>query len=220
MNRLRAIRNALGYTQTMLADILGVGKAAVAMIETGKAQLSQRNRNILIQKLNVNPDYIDSGHGAMFNSEPRATFEPASAETVPFQRIPLYSSSDSPSLDELLASGITKPESECIYIPRLSKCDGAMYVTTDAMLPVLRSGDIVIYKRIQSTGDILWGEMYLLSAVIGGEQYTLLRYLRQADRNGYVRLSGSNPSYADRDIEASSITSLAMVKATIRIQSM
>lgn len=33
------------------------------MIETGKAALSSRNKNILVQELNVNPDWLDSGEG-------------------------------------------------------------------------------------------------------------------------------------------------------------
>ena len=40
------------------------------MIETGKAALSSRNKNILVQELNVNPDWLDSGEGEMFNANP------------------------------------------------------------------------------------------------------------------------------------------------------
>ncbi len=50
--RVKLIRKQLGMTQEQLAQRLGIGKAALSMIETGKAGLSSRNRNILVQDLN------------------------------------------------------------------------------------------------------------------------------------------------------------------------
>ena len=52
-SRLKLIRKELGLTQEVLAQKLGVGKSALSMIETGKAALSERNKNILVQELNV-----------------------------------------------------------------------------------------------------------------------------------------------------------------------
>ena len=57
-------------TQEQLAQRLGIGKAALSMIETGKSGLSSRNKNILIQDLNVNPDWLENGKGNMFNADP------------------------------------------------------------------------------------------------------------------------------------------------------
>ena len=64
--RVKLIRKQLGLTQEQLAQRLGIGKAALSMIETGKAGLSTRNRNILVQELNVNPEWLDSAQGQMF----------------------------------------------------------------------------------------------------------------------------------------------------------
>ena len=66
--RIKMIRKALNMTQEQLAQRLGIGKAALSMIETGKTGLSSRNRNILIQELNVNPEWLESGKGEMFNA--------------------------------------------------------------------------------------------------------------------------------------------------------
>ena len=71
--RVKLIRKQLGMTQEQLAQHLGIGKAALSMIETGKAGLSARNRNILVQELNVNPEWLESGKGNMFNAEPDLT---------------------------------------------------------------------------------------------------------------------------------------------------
>ena len=62
-SRLKLIRKELKMTQEQLAQRLGIGKAALSMIETGRCGLSSRNKNILVQDLNVNPDWLDNGAG-------------------------------------------------------------------------------------------------------------------------------------------------------------
>ena len=69
-DRVKLIRKELKLTQEQLAQRLGIGKAALSMIETGKCGLSTRNKNILVQDLNVNPDWLETGKGNMFNAEP------------------------------------------------------------------------------------------------------------------------------------------------------
>ena len=62
------------------------------MIETGKAGLSARNRNILVQELNVNPEWLESGKGNMFNAEPDLTaYMHRTDNSLPLQSVPLYS---------------------------------------------------------------------------------------------------------------------------------
>ena len=73
-SRVKLIRKALGMTQEQLSQRLGIGKAALSMIETGKAGLSARNKNILVQELNVNAEWLDGDDAAdMFNHEPDMT---------------------------------------------------------------------------------------------------------------------------------------------------
>ena len=43
-DRLRMIRSELSMTQEDMARIIGIGKSALSMIETGRASLSERNR--------------------------------------------------------------------------------------------------------------------------------------------------------------------------------
>ena len=160
-DRLRMIRSELSMTQEDMARIIGIGKSALSMIETGRASLSERNRNILIQTLNVNPEWLESGTGAM--------------------------------------------------------CDGAIYVVGDSMYPLLKSGDIVLYKQLNDINDIFWGDMYLLSIDIDGEEYITVKYIQKSDKEGCVRLVSQNVHHADKDVEISRIRALAFVKASIRM---
>ena len=107
-----------------------------------------------------------------------------------------------------------------IHIPNLPKCDGAIYIAGDSMYPLLKSGDIVLYKQLQNIEDIFWGDMYLLSIDIDGEEYITVKYIQKADREGYVKLVSQNPHHADKDVAIDRIRALALVKASIRMNSM
>ncbi len=219
--RFREVRKELGFTQEQLAQRLGVGKAALSMIETGKAGLSSRNLNILVQEFNVNPDWMESGVGNMFNaSTDFKKFTHRTDSSLPLQSVPLYSIEGSAGLVPLF----TKPEYATpinyIHIPNLPKCDGAIYIVGDSMYPLLKSGDIVLYKQISDISDIFWGDMYLLSIDIDGEEFVTVKYIQRADDPSKVKLVSQNAHHAEKEIDIARIRAIALVKASIRMNSM
>lgn len=219
--RVKLIRKQLGMTQEQLAQHLGIGKAALSMIETGKARLSNRNRNILVQELNVNPEWLEAGTGEMFNAEPDLTaYMHRTDNSLPMQSVPLYSIEGTAGLVPLFAEQTSTKPLNYIHIPNLPKCDGAIYIVGDSMYPLLKSGDIVLYKQLHDLEDIFWGDMYLLSIDIDGEEYVTVKYIQKSEREGYVKLVSQNPHHADKDVEISRIRALALVKASIRMNSL
>ncbi len=219
-SRLKLIRKELKMTQEQLAQRLGIGKAALSMIETGRCGLSSRNKNILVQDLNVNPDWLDNGTGNMFNAEPDFTaFRLRSDNSLPMQSVPLYSIEGTAGLVPLFSDSAANKPVNYIHIPNLPKCDGAIYIVGDSMYPLLKSGDIVLYKQLQDIGSIFWGDMYLLSIDLDGEEYITVKYIQKSEREGYVKLVSQNPHHADKDIEMSRIRAIALVKASIRMNS-
>ncbi len=220
--RVKLIRKTLGLTQEQLAQRLGVGKTALSMIETGKTRLSTRNKNILVQELNVNPDWLETGKGEVFNANPSlaASYGRGSEMAMPLQSVPLYSIEATAGLVPLFEQQSAHTPVNYIHIPNLPKCDGAIYVAGDSMYPLLKSGDIVLYKQLRDLNDIFWGDMYLLSIDIDGEEYVTVKYIQRSDRQGYIRLVSQNPHHADKDIEVSRVRAIALVKASIRMNSM
>ncbi len=218
--RIKLIRKALGMTQEQLAQHLGIGKAALSMIETGRAGVSARNRNILVQELNVNPEWLDEGRGEMFNAEPDLTaYRHRTDNSLPLQSVPLYSVEGTAGLVPLFTDRVQAKPINFIHIPNLPKCDGAIYVVGDSMYPLLKSGDIVLYKQLRDLDDIFWGDMYLLSLDLDGEEYITVKYIQKAEREGYVKLVSQNPHHADKEVEKRRIRALALVKASIRMNS-
>lgn len=218
--RVKLIRKKLGMTQEQLAQRLGIGKAALSMIETGKTRLSSRNRNIMVQELNVNPEWLETGRGEMFNAEPDLTaYMHRTDNSLPLQSVPLYSVEGTAGLVPLFAEQARTKPLNYIHIPNLPKCDGAIYIVGDSMYPLLKSGDIVLYKQLHDIDNIFWGDMYLLSIDIDGEEYVTVKYIQKSEKPGCVKLVSQNPHHADKDIEIGRIRALAFVKASIRMNS-
>lgn len=219
--RVKLIRKELGLTQEQLAQRLGIGKAALSMIETGKGGLSSRNRNILVQELNVNPEWLETGEGNIFNAEPDMTaFLHRTDNALPLQSVPLYSIEGTAGLVPLFTDSSQMKPVNFIHIPNLPKCDGAVYVVGDSMYPLLKSGDIVLYKQLSNIADVFWGDMYLLSIDIDGEEYVTVKYIQKSDKEGCVRLVSQNQYHADKDVDVSRIRAIALIKASIRLNTM
>lgn len=220
--RLRILRKELNLTQDAVASTLGVGKSALSMIETGKTALSERNKNILVQEFNVNPEWIDNGTGNMFNApaEEFKSFKLRTDNSVPYQAVPLYDIIGTAGLVPLFTDENSLKPVDYIHIPNLPKCDGAIYIVGDSMYPLLKSGDIVLYKQMTDKNNIFWGDMYLLSIDMDGEEYITVKYIQKSDEAGCVKLVSQNPHHADKEIKLDRIRAIAFVKASIRMNSM
>ena len=219
--RIKLLRKDLGMTQEVFAKHLGIGKSALSMIETGKASLSERNKNILIQDLNVNPEWIENGIGEMLSTPKDVlTFKRGRENTLPIQSVPLYNIEGTAGLIPLFMDASNAEPIDYIHIPNLPKCDGAIYIVGDSMYPLLKSGDIVLYKKMNNIEDIFWGDMYLLSIDIDGEEYVTVKYIQKSDKEGYVRLVSQNQYHGDKEVELTRIRALAFIKASIRMNSM
>lgn len=137
------------------------------------------------------------------------------------QYVPLYDIKTTGGLVPLFNDTTKQVPVDFITIPNLPKCDGAIHVTGDSMYPLLKSGDIVLYKQISDiANDIFWGEMYLVSIDMEGEEYVTVKYIQKSEELGYVKLVSHNEHQSGKEVPISKINALAFVKASIRINSM
>ena len=134
---------------------------------------------------------------------------------IEVQDIPLYDMSATAGLVAIFNDRNIRPEDH-LRIPNLPLVDGAIYVRGESMMPLLKSGDIIIYKKLElSLDSILWGQIYLLSFIAGGDTFTVVKYVQKADQPGYIRLVSHNEQFQPKDIRLDSICALAIVKASI-----
>ena len=169
---------------------------------------------------NVSVEWLLTGDG---NPEK----EPASLATIKeefslrtdrkieVQDIPLYDMSATAGLVAIFNDNNIHPE-DYLRIPNLPLVNGAIYVRGESMVPLLKSGDIIIYKKLElSLDSILWGQIYLLSFIAGGDTFTVVKYIQKSDQPGYIRLVSHNERFQPKDIPLDSICALAIVKASI-----
>lgn len=133
------------------------------------------------------------------------------------QNIPLYEVDASAGLNTLFSSQNTQIPLDYISVPNSPKCDGALFVRGDSMYPLLKAGDIVCYKTIQNINNLIYGEMYLLDIDNGDDQFLTVKYVQKSDKgDDYIKLVSENRYHADKDESISHIRALAIIKLTIR----
>ena len=103
-----------------------------------------------------------------------------------------------------------------IQIPNIPVCDGALYISGDSMYPILKSGDVVGFKEISNFSNVIYGEMYLVSFCIDGDEYLSVKYINRSEVEGCIKLVSYNPHHEPMDIPLTSIQAMAIVKFSIR----
>jgi len=107
-----------------------------------------------------------------------------------------------------------------IVLPNIPKCDGAVYVTGDSMEPFIKSGDIICYKEVDIS-SIVYGEIYLISIDMNGDEYLVVKYINRSDKGvGWIRLESLNERHYPQDYELKYVNAIALVKISIRKHTM
>lgn len=222
LNRIKQVAET--STDAGLARFLGISPATLS---NWKARGSIDYDLVFSKCEQVDFDWLLTGKGDMRRREDiqlagievSNEFRLRTDTEVDIQRIPLYEIDATAGLVSLFADVNSRIPVSYLEIPDLPPCDGAVSVRGDSMYPLLKSGDIVLYKQLQDIDSIFWGDMYLLSIDLDGEEYITVKYIQKSEREGYVKLVSQNPHHADKDIEMSRIRAIALVKASIRMNS-
>ena len=162
----------------------------------------------------INREWLLYGEGTMFRpSHLHLVFDAENKNQT--QKIPIYDLVATGGIVSVFQDQNAEP-ADYLSLPGLPPVDGAVYVRGDSMAPLIKSGDIIIYKRVTLSEDsIMWGQIYLLSYTFDQDSYTSVKYLRRSERPGYIRLASENPNFDPQEIPSSSITAIALVKASI-----
>ncbi|BFO64085.1 helix-turn-helix transcriptional regulator [Chryseobacterium sp. KCF3-3] len=182
--------------------------------------------NILNNYPDINSEWLLTGKGEMLKGnngyEIDKTFH-QSKTAEPFadsNTIPLYDLPATAGVSQVFAENPQSIPIDHITIPNLPKCDGALHVRGDSMYPLLKSGDIVAYKVIHNIYNIIWGEMYLIYVSHEGDDYFFCKFLKKSSKEGYAEFISHNQHHQTVEFPLESIKALAMVKASIRFNTL
>lgn len=217
-----------GIPPTRFEKEIGLSNGYLALQRKRSADVGESVINKIIDNSLLSVEWLVTGRGEMYR---RKSTHPALAEPLNDysllgekkhvdQEVPLYDFTAAAGLQKLF--GNQQNILNYISVPNLPKCDGAIYITGDSMYPLLKSGDIVLYKQVHDIlNGIFWGEMYLLSILVDDEDLTTVKYIQKSDLGSeYIRLVSQNQHHSPKDVPLKSVRALASVKASIRINSM
>lgn len=182
----------------------------------------------------VNPTWLVAGYGPMkigdidvetpdTVTEPhRKAYRLRTDRNVKQQDIPLYNIEATAGIVQLFKDSSQAEPIDFISVPNLPKCDGAVYVTGDSMYPLLKNGDIVMYKETKNLPDgLFFGEMYLVSMDVDGDEFITVKWLNKSEKGeDYIKLVSENRHHPPKDIRLEHVRAMALIKGSIRINAM
>ncbi|MFV0587538.1 S24 family peptidase [Bacteroides reticulotermitis] len=224
-NRFISVYKEMGLTGYKM------GKISTVITKQKISAIEKHERNVSIDIISefcslypsVNADYIVTGNGEMLKSPLVQTIgSPKSKDKIiDNQSINLYDIEAAANLTHLLANKDQNILGK-ISIPNIPRCDGAVYIKGDSMYPLLKSGDIVAYKEITlDVQHIIYGEMYLVSIDMDGDEYLAVKYVNQSDQGeDWIKLVSYNQYHQPKEFPLSSVKAMALIKFSIRLNTM
>lgn len=223
IERLEFISNEEEITLNKLSKEVGLPRPQVFYeIRSGKIKdiSGDLAEKIIKRYPKYNLKWVLTGEGIPYNSKYNRVFEPKFTECIQTdQEVILYDVAAAANLSTLFCNRDQNILGK-ISIPDMPKCDGAVYVTGDSMYPLLKSGDIVIYKEINEYYNIIFGEMYLISFDLEGDEYLTVKYINKGSDSEHVKLISYNEHFSPMEIPINAIRALAIVKMSIRKNTM
>lgn len=221
LDRIAQIANREQISIGKMERIIGASKGVLSRAISNKSDIQSKWITRIVENYpQYSGDWLLTGNGNP-EKEPvslvavKEEFSLRTDRKIESQDIPLYDMSAAAGLVAIFNENNVRPEDH-LRIPNLPLVDGAIYVRGESMVPLLKSGDIIIYKKLElSLDSILWGQIYLLSFIAGGDTFTVVKYVQKSDQPGYIRLVSHNDRFQPKDIPLDSIQALAIVKASI-----
>jgi len=211
-----AFAKAIGVSPTVIENIVGTRKGNPSFEVVQK---------VLYANENISPDWLIIERGKMLVSD--QSYAIAQSELLllneshekkhAHQLIPIYNIEAAAGLVSLFNNPNGFIPIDYISLPNVGKVDGGLYAFGDSMYPLIKSGDIVVFRRLIDMFDsIFYGEMYLISYDLEGEEYIVIKYIQKSDKPDHIKLVSQNQHHSPKDIPMRKVNALALIKASVR----
>ena len=84
------------------------------------------------------------------------------------------------------------------------------------MYQLIKSGDIVGFRIINSFSSLIYGEIYLVSFTRDGDEYLVVKYVNRSEEKDCIKLVSYNQHHGPMDLPMSCVNALALVKFSVR----
>lgn len=217
-DRLKELRIFLNLTQKEMANTLAIKQNSYSYIETGKASVTDRNKETLVREFGVSIDWLNEKEGAkMFHSGKflsnynrakenaakivKQVIEDENLENVDYTNTNPYPIK--PFIDSVYAvcgtpSGfsmaIKETDCEGLSLPFMKEYDFSIRAKGDSMInrsnPArsIRENDIVVCRLWTSRSHVRWGEVYALATGDG----VIVKKIMPSDKESFIKCVSFN----------------------------
>lgn len=228
--RLQEYLDHMGISASAFYRSTGLSRGLMDSDKLHQSLSTDKVATIIATYPDLSLEWLITGEGTMLRSEDGIRFEETiqrapvqlhrisgkSRDTVVSeQSVPLYGVEATAGI---MAQGdMSDYIIDHISIPHMPKVDGALVVTGDSMYPIIKSGDIVLYKVFQDFRHIIYGQMYLVSVIMEGDTLVLVKYVYKVEgADDFILLVSENKHHEPFKVPLSSVRSLALIKGSIR----
>ena len=215
-----------GFKPTVFEREIGLSSGYLSVQRRRSADIGET----VVNKINdychdISIEWLLTGNGEMLRSEERPVIEitrlhnPPYREKISDAEVPLYNIDAAANLRTLFDNR-QQNIIDTIRIPDLPNCDGAIYIRGDSMYPLRKAGDIIIYKEISDFANPVYGEIYLIDYGINGDDYLVVKYVKRSDLKDFIHLVSYNAHHDPIDIPVAAIRAMAIIKASVRLNTM
>ncbi|MFV0506296.1 MAG: XRE family transcriptional regulator [Bacteroidales bacterium] len=213
---LRKLRKDLKLTQKELAELLQVQQPYLSRIENGLDGVSSALLNKIKERLSIHnlEDYeMSSSLSTYRRLRSDVNFE---NQVVPIYELEAMAGISSIFLDNQKIAPV-----DHLMIPNLPKADGALFARGDSMYPLVKNGDLVVYKIVNRLPELLiWGEMYILYFNFDGEEMLTIKFVQQGSSPESITLVSQNQHHGTKEYLLKDLKAAALVKAVINYRAM
>jgi|GEM_PF-5962126 len=226
-NRLRAFREAKNMTQEELGNILGLKRASISAIETGKMELTLDNLLKIADHFSISVDhFLERKVSETIQPSPTIVLPPDSNQKI----IPVVVDSQNNPVIKMLPHAAqagylqdradpefweTLPE---VSLPERRFKNGhyvGIQVWGESMQNTFNGGDWIICQNVQSLQHILFGEIYV---VICEGMMPVVKRIERLKEEQKLLLVSDNSSHEPYGIEKKDIIELWRYDTLIRFQ--
>lgn len=213
-----------GVTQLAIAEKLGVSKAYVNALMTGKKAFGKSQAAKWSSEFGISASWLLTGDGDMFTTSSSDKQSEVKREEEEYELLPrITEDKGRPYYDvdflggygEFADDPASAPVAYMIDYPPYNK-EGVFYMNVrgDSMSPEINSGDLVALRPIEAWYDfLLLGKVYAIVTLSG--QRTIKRLRRGSDSEHYT-LEPINPAYESQEIPKTQIERVFEVLGGIR----
>lgn len=206
--RIKQVREAKGMDRKVFYKDITPYIGNCIAIEHGKRKIGKRLSNEVIKQHHVNPEWLLTGEGEMFDEE-LSTMNDIN-RGVPFFNVNLSEISF-----ESFSTLHEPPEYYVNYRP-FNDCDAYLPIYGDSMYPKYASGEIIAIREIKNFEVIQWGEAYLLIADERANDISAVKLLFEHPNEKKIILRSSNPNFkGDTVLSKEMIKRLFIVKGKV-----